>query len=87
MTLVSVLLFIWKAFLILLAIAFVAFIIYTYICYKLTIMSFRVLKSASRMQTGNDLAEQYEEVEKEKVPNYFQFYWMEIKRLMNDGKS
>lgn len=47
----------------------------SYICYKMVMMQYVVLSSAGKMQTGNDLGEQVEKTLKEKLPNYFQFYW------------
>ena len=51
--------------------------LYFWVAYKMMIWSAVVLRSAGKMKTGNDLGEQLDDTLKnEKVPNFFQFYWI-----------
>jgi hypothetical protein len=71
-----------KILLIIAGIVLFLVIAYFYVMYKLMVVSALVLRSAGKMKTGNDLGEQVEDTLKnEKIPNFFQFYWLMWKRL------
>jgi len=64
---------------ILLAVLFVI-ILLMWFYYKSTMRTYIILKSAGKMQTGNDLQEQIDDTTKnEDMPNFFQFYYEMLK--------
>ena len=72
----------WKAALYVLSCTLFLIWLSMYAIYKLSIFQSVILFSAGKMETGNDLGKQVENtLKKEKIPNFFRFYWMICKKI------